>query len=178
MLRNAALLDLFDAKPDAAITALRAQAVTGGMHWPDLYALSEMNYEVGRRRKSKPMLVASALYAFAVLFPAGSAGRPSPYSPQFLHAADLYNLALTQALSDDGAEENATLQGGRISLPFGTVDVAIDQASMTFAGRTLTSFVPTMNIRVRMGFKAMTTVSDGIGAPLADHGLAPATSAA
>ena len=172
VLRNAALLDLFDAKPDAAIIALRAQAVTGGMHWPDLYALSEMNYEVGRRRKSKPMMIASALYAFAVLFPAGSAGRPSPYSPQFLHAADLYNLALTQALSDDGAEENATLQGGRISLPFGTVDVAIDQASMTFAGRTLTSFVPTMNIRVE-GFKNDYR-SDGIGAPLA-AGLAPAS---
>src|SRR4051812_10585032 len=44
VLRRAALLDTFDDQPDAAITALRAQAVATGMHWPDLYALSEMNY--------------------------------------------------------------------------------------------------------------------------------------
>jgi hypothetical protein len=49
------------------------------------------------------MLLASALYAYAVLFPAGDADRPSPYSGQFLHAADFYNLALTQVLSGAGA---------------------------------------------------------------------------
>ena len=102
VLRRAALLDIFDTQPDAAITALRAQAIATGMHWPDLYALAEMNYDEGRRTKSKPMLLASALYAYAVLFPAGDADRPSPYSAQFLHAADFYNLALTQVLSGDG----------------------------------------------------------------------------
>ena len=93
---------MFDDQPDTAIAALRAQAIATGMHWPDLYALSEMNYDEGRRTKSKPMLLASALYAYAVLFPAGDADRPSPYSAQFLHAANFYNLALTQVLSGDG----------------------------------------------------------------------------
>jgi triacylglycerol esterase/lipase EstA (alpha/beta hydrolase family) len=171
VLRRAALLDVFDTQPDAAIAALRAQAITAGMQWPDLYALSEMNYEVGRRIRSQPKLLASALYAYAVLFPAGDADRPSPYSPQFLHAANFYNLALTQVLSGHGAESSATLEGGRFPLPFGTVDVTIDQASLTFAGRTLTSFVPTMNLTVE-GFKNDYR-SDGIGAPLA-AGLAPA----
>jgi len=106
-----------------------------------------------------------------VLFPARNADRPSPYSQQFLHATQFYNLALTRVLSGDGAESNATLEGGRSPLPFGTVDVTIDQASLTFAGRTLTSFVPTMNLAVE-GFKNDYR-SDGIGAPLA-AGLAPA----
>jgi hypothetical protein len=44
VLRRAALLDVFDTQPDAAIAALRAQAIATGMQWPDLYALSEMNY--------------------------------------------------------------------------------------------------------------------------------------
>src|SRR3954452_21171154 len=61
VLRRAALLDVFDDQPDAAITALRAQAIATGMHWPILYALSEMNYYEGRRTKSKPMMLASAL---------------------------------------------------------------------------------------------------------------------
>jgi pimeloyl-ACP methyl ester carboxylesterase len=169
VLRRAALLELFGTQPDAAIAALRAQAIDTGMHWPDLYALAEMNYAQARRAKSKPMLLASALYAYAVLFPAGDADRPSPYSAQFQHATNFYNLALTQVLSGEGT---ATLEGGRFALPFGTVDVTVDQTSLTFAGRTLTSFVPTMNLEVK-GFKNDYR-SDGLGAPLA-AGLAPAS---
>jgi len=150
---------------------LRTQAIATGMHWLDLYALSEMSYYEGRRVKSKPLLLASALYAYAVLFPTGNADRPSPYSAQFQHATNFYNLALTQVLSGNGAEGGATLQGGHLPLPFGTVDVMVDQASLTFAGRTLTSFVPTMNLKVE-GFKNDYR-SDGLGAPLA-AGLAPA----
>src|SRR5205823_11374473 len=49
VLRRAALLDDFDAQPDAAIVAPRAQAIVTGMSWPDLYALSETTYYAGRR---------------------------------------------------------------------------------------------------------------------------------
>jgi hypothetical protein len=171
VLRRAALLEVFDNRPDDAITALRAQAIATGMRWPDLYALAELNYYEGRRTKSREMLLGSALYAYAVLFPAGDADRPSPYSPQFLHAADFYNLALTQVLSGAGAEGVANLQTGRYGLPFGVVNVTVDQASLTFAGRTMTSFVPTMNLEVQ-GFQNNYR-SDGLGAPLA-AGLEPA----
>ena len=171
VLRRAALLEVFDYRPDDAITALRAQAIVTGMRWPDLYALAELYYYEGLRTKSKAMLLASALYAYAVLFPAGDADRPSPYSGQFLHAADFYNLALTQVLSGAGAEGVAKLQSGRYDVPFGVMDVAVDQTSLTFAGRTMTSFVPTMNLEVQ-GFQNNYR-SDGIGAPLA-AGLEPA----
>ena len=100
VLRRAALLDTFDDQPDAAITALRAQAVATGMHWPDLYALSEMSYDLGRHKKSKSFLLASALYAYAVLFPVGDTDKPSPYSAQFQYATNLYNLA-----ADPSAEQ-------------------------------------------------------------------------
>jgi len=171
ILRRAALLEVFDDRPNDAITALRGQAIAIGMHWPDLYALAELNYYEGRRAKSKAMLLASALYAYAVLFPAGDADRPSPYSGQFPHAVDFYNLALTQVLSGAGAEGVADLHSGRYELSFGVVDVAVDQASLTFSGRTMTSFVPTMNLEVQ-GFQNNYR-SDGLGAPLA-AGLEPA----
>jgi pimeloyl-ACP methyl ester carboxylesterase len=171
VLRSAALLEVFDHRPDDAITALRAQAIVTGMHWPDLYALAELCYYEGFRTKSKSMFLASALYAYAVLFPAGDADRPSAYSRQFLHAADFYNLALTQVLSGADAEGVAKLQSGPIDVPFGVVDLAVDQASLTFAGRTMSSFVPTMNLVVQ-GFQNNYR-SDGIGAPLA-AGLEPA----
>jgi pimeloyl-ACP methyl ester carboxylesterase len=172
VLRRAALLEVFENRPDDAITALRAQAIATGMRWPDLYALAELNYYQGRRTKSKELLLGSALYAYAVLFPAGDADRPSPYSAQFLHAAAFYNLALTQVLSGAGAEGIATLQSGRYDVPFGVVEVTVDQASLTFVGRTMTSFVPTMNLEVQ-GFQNNYR-SDGLGAPLA-AGLEPAS---
>jgi hypothetical protein len=171
VLRRAALLDTFDDQPDAAITALRAQAIATGMHWPDLYTLSEMSYYEGGRTNSKPLLLASALYAYAVLFPTGDADTPSPYSAQFQRATDFYNLALTQVLSNDSAKDAATLQGGQYPLPFGSVDVILNQSTLTFAGRTMASFVPTMNMTVQ-GFKNDYR-SDGLGAPLA-AALAPA----
>ena len=171
VLRRAALLDIFAAQPDTAIAALRTQAIATGMHWPDLYALSEMSYFEGRRTRSKSLLLASALYAYAVLFPAGNGDKPSPFNAQFQHATNLYNLALTQVLSGAGAEGTATLQDGRHDLPFGTVDVTVDQASLNFGGQTLTSFVPTMNLKVE-GFENDYR-NDGLGAPLA-AGLAPA----
>ena len=158
VLRRAALLDTFDVHPDAVIAALRAQAIATGMHWPDLYALAEMSYFEGRRTKSKTQLLASALYAYAVLFPSGNADKPSPYTAQFQHATNFYNLALTQVLSGAGAEGVANLQSSRHDLPFGTVDVTVDQASLTFAGRTLTSFVPTMNLEVKAS-KTITEVT-------------------
>ena len=50
------------------------------------------------------MLLVSLLYAYAVLFPAGKADKPSPYSAQFQHATNFYNLALTQAPSNGSGE--------------------------------------------------------------------------
>ena len=170
ILRRAGLVEVFEADPTTAIALQRGRAIGAGMDWPDLYALAEMSYLEGQRGKSKPVLLASALYAYAVLFPAGGAEKPSPFSAQFQRAAAFYNLALTQVLSRDQAEDSANVQGGRYPLPFGTVDVAVDRRSLQFAGRTMTSFVPTMNLTVQ-GFKNDYR-SSGIGAPLA-AGLAP-----
>lgn len=75
-------------------------------------------------------------------------------------------------LSGAGAAGVATLQSGRHEVPFGVVDVAVDQADLQFAGRTLTSFVPTLNLTVK-GFQNDYR-SEGLGAPLA-AGLAPAS---
>ena len=144
------------------------------MAWQDLYALAEMSYLQGVRTRSRAMMLASVLYAYAVLFPGGDADRPSPYSGQFGHAANFYNLGLAQVLSGAGASGAASLADGRYDVPFGSVDVQVDEASLRFAGRTLTSFVPTMNLTVK-GLRNVYR-SDGLGAQLA-AGLAPAPQA-
>ena len=170
VLRRSALLDSFSTYPNETIAALRAVAIRDGMTWQDLYALSELSYFEGRQTKSAPMLLASALYAYAVLFPNGNAERPSSYSAQFRQAADFYNLALTQVLTSESGDA-AVLRSGRFDLPFGTIDVTLDKASLETGGRVMASFVPTMNLEVN-GFQNDYR-SDGLGAPLA-AGLAPA----
>jgi len=164
VLRRAALLDDFDDAPDVAIAALRAQAIQQGMPWRTMFALAEVNYLRGRQTGSKSLLLASALYAYATLFPDGDADRPDPYSAHFRQACNFYNLALTQVLSTpDG--DGAHLSSARYDLPFGTIDVTVDAASLQTGGRELTAFVPTMNLAVR-GFQNNYR-SDGLGAPMA-----------
>jgi hypothetical protein len=170
VLRRNALLDMFAAQPDATIAALRSHAIAENMPWEDLYALAELNYFRGRQAASKANLLASALYAYAVLFPAAGQDRPSPYASQFRQAANFYNLALTQVLSR--ADGNAaTLRGGSFALPFGAIDIATNPGGDELDGRKFVSFVPTMNLEIH-GFQNDYR-NDGIGAPLA-AGLAPA----
>jgi len=174
VLRRNALLDAFATQPDAVIVSLRSVAIAHGMPWNDLFALAELNYFRGRQTASKPYLLAAALYAYAVLFPADNASdRPNPYTSQFRQAANFYNLALTQVISrPDGS--GATLQGGHFALPFGAIDLATDQGGDQVDGRRFVSFIPTMNLQIH-GFQN-DYHTDGIGAPLA-AGLAPVSGA-
>jgi hypothetical protein len=45
------------------------------------------------------------------------------------------NLALTQVLSGAGADGVANLQSGRYEVPFGVVDVIVNEANLRFVGR-------------------------------------------
>ena len=99
VLRRAALLDTFEDQPEAAIAALRAQAIATGMHWPDLYALVRNELRTGRRTKSKPLLLASALYAYACCFPPAMPTGRARTARSFSMQSNFYNLAL-----DPGAE--------------------------------------------------------------------------
>src|SRR4051794_22392188 len=146
VLRRAGLLDGYKGSPDATIAALRALAISRGMEWPDLFALSELSYARGRETGARAQFLASVLYAYAVLFPDGPGERPSPYFPEFLQAANFYNLALTQALTAPTGE--VKLAGGRLELPFGSLDVRVDADSMRLDGRDLVSFLPTMNLEI------------------------------
>jgi len=65
---------------------------------------------------------------------------------------------------------DAILRSGRLDLPFGSIDVTLDEASLHTGGRVMASFVPTMNLEVN-GFQNDYR-TDGLGVPLAAS-LAP-----
>ncbi|HLY38315.1 MAG TPA: alpha/beta hydrolase, partial [Candidatus Binatia bacterium] len=115
----------------------------------------------------RPYYLASALYAWAYLFPDDASSAPDTFDPRGRMACELYNRGLTESLKNGG---NVELRAGSYPLPFGTVDVALDPAALTWSGHPLTSFFPLAELEVK-GFPTYYRWP-GLGAPLA-AGIAP-----
>jgi len=164
VLRRRGLLELFDRHPGAAITALQAFIPARQADRTDLFALAETSYLLGRRTSDRGRFLASAVYAFAYLFPAQGEPLPNPFDPTFRQAADLYARGLSAALTAaDGT--HLELRSGRYAMPFGTVDLVLDPSSLRWGNAELTNFVPTGNLRVR-GLQNVYRLP-GLGVPVA-----------
>lgn len=120
--------------PAETTAALHGQVVGHPDRWGDLFALAELSYLAARKEKSATRYMAAAVYAYAFLFPDGAADRPSPYDPRFYQACDLYNIALSAAMTPPGGSE-VGLASGHYALPFGTLDVTLDRDSLSWGGR-------------------------------------------
>jgi pimeloyl-ACP methyl ester carboxylesterase len=164
-LRRHGLLEALRPAPDETIAALHARVVGRPEAWSELFALAETSYFRGRETKSQSSYLAAAIYAYAFLFPdSGSGDRPGPFDPRLRQAADLYNLALTAVFSPENGGP-ATFRSGRYPLPFGTIDITVDESSFSSGGRALTSFQPTSTLAVQ-GLQNQYR-RPGIGAPVA-----------
>src|SRR5262245_40222105 len=132
---------------------------------PDiLYALAELSYIHGRSAAKREYMLATAVYAYAYLFPEGDGIRPGPFDPRFRIAADLYNWSLAADLaSTDGLA--VVPQGGTMMLPWGKIEVAFDSSSTRSGDYELYKFIPLAELEV-YGL-AMRYRFPGIGAPLA-----------
>jgi len=164
VLRRHGLLEIWNNDPAAGVAQLRRDVVGQAGQWPELFALAELSYLNGRKNESRPDFLAAAIYAYAFLFPSGNAERPSPYDSRFRQACDIYNLALTAALTppDKGPVQ---LVSGLRPLPFGSVEIGVDQNQLRWGDRTLVSFQPTSNLEV--GGMQNVYSNPGLGAPLA-----------
>lgn len=171
-LRRYGLLDSLEPWPDETIAALHSRVVGRPETWSELFALAELSYLRGRQTRAQDRYLAAAVYAYAFLFPeAGSEERPNPFDPRLRQATDLYNLALAAAVTPDG-DGPAVFRSGRYRLPFGTIDIAVDEDSLHTEGRALTSFQPTGTLAVRGMQNQYRT--PGIGAPMAASVAPPA----
>jgi pimeloyl-ACP methyl ester carboxylesterase len=148
--------------PAGALKALHASFAAGNQLHEDLAAAAELNFHYARHGGGKPYYLASALYAWAYLFPADPALRPDRFSPRLRLACDLYNRAITEVMKDG---PNVDLRAGTFSLPFGSVEVAFDPKTLRWSEHELTDLVPIAEIEV----KGLPTYHrwPGIGAPLA-----------
>ena len=189
VLRRLGLMDRFEKEPAVVLAELHhGLAPSGDEH--RLFALADLSFLHGERTGNRSYFLASAVYAYALLFPGG--GTPTQLhqsDPRLRLAYDFYNQGLAQGLAatepaggarkpgkggQRGKQAEVRLEAGQRPLPFGQLDLALDSSGLTWAGYPLEHFVSTTTLEVR-GLRNRYR-RPGIGAPLAAS-LSDATSA-
>jgi pimeloyl-ACP methyl ester carboxylesterase len=166
----------FQTNPAETLALLREEEIQGGDE-DLLFALAELSFENGLRARDRRYFLASALYAYAALFPPTSLPALSPIDPRYRLAFDLYERGLVRAfLSQDGSA--VVLESGSLALPFGTLELATPPEGFRWAGYRLERFASGADFEVR-GLRNRYRIP-GIGAPLlaalsaeGSEGLAP-----
>jgi pimeloyl-ACP methyl ester carboxylesterase len=158
------LLDEFDNRPDQALVKLRQIYLGPAGTRQEAFALAELSFLHAKNIQSRAYYLASALYAYAFLFPDDESDIPSAFDRRFRQACDLYNRALTEGLkSSDGLE--VEVRGGSYTLPFGRLEVEFAEEQLRWAGRRLEHFIPVAELDVE-GLRNRYRIP-GIGVPLA-----------
>ncbi len=180
VLRRLGLMDRFDKEPAAVLAELHQGLAPTGDEWR-LFALADLSFLHGERTGDRAYYLASAVYAYALLFPGGDQPTPLDQSdPRLRLAYDLYNQGLAQGLAETepasgahkpggggqrGKRAEVRLAAGSRSLPFGKLDLTLDDTGLTWAGYPLEHFVSTTTLEVR-GLRNRYR-RPGLGAPLA-----------
>ena len=161
-LMNLNQYERFKDEPEKALAEMHAGLEAKGDE-DRVFALAELSFVYAKDSGERSHYLASAVYAYAFLFPGEDGTRPKGLDPRLRWAADIYNQALTRAaMLDDG--EYPVPRGGTFKLPFGEITVEFDEKELLWAGFRLTDFVPAADVEVRGLRNRYRT--PGIGAPL------------
>ncbi len=147
ILNRNGLTEKFDREPEAVIARIH-KGVSTENEADRLFALAELSFLHAFRSQDRSYYLASAVYAYALLFPKGQACPTDAFDPRFRTAADIYNLGITEGLaSEDGME--VRLNGGTYRLPFGEMTIAIDPSSFWWSTYKLVNFYTTTRFSIR-----------------------------
>jgi pimeloyl-ACP methyl ester carboxylesterase len=165
-LRRYDLLERFDDEPADAIQALHARVQAGTARSEELFALAELSYLHAQSGGGRPHYLASALYAYALIFREVDEGDTlSDLDPRNRWAAEIYNRALAEAFATDGTEA-LSLQTGTYALPFGQISIAVDKGNIHKPGRwEIVDLAPAADVVIHGLRNRYRRV--GIGTPLA-----------
>ncbi len=148
ILRRFGLQDLFEKHPtDGLATLHQAFVLQGGEE--RLLALAELSFFHAQESGDRSYYLAAAVYAYALLFPGAERGVAfDPIERRYRLAYELYNLGLALGLRRADGEEVDPAPGRR-TLPFGTLDIAVDDGDFTWLGYRLDHFVPASSLTIR-----------------------------
>ena len=156
------LLPVWKKDRKAALAELHEDLVKGLLRSGGVSALAELSFYYARHGGGKPYYLASALYAWAFLFPDDPSKRPDRLDPSTHVAREIYNRGISQGFLVNGRVD---LRSGSYPLPFGTLEVQLDEASLIYSRHQLWDFYPLTDVEVS-GFPTYFRWP-GIGAPLA-----------
>ena len=154
------LVEEYEKDPAGALAALHAAFVAGKLRSESSAGLAELAFHHAEHGGGSPYFLASALYAWTYLF--RDEQTASDFDPRGRLACELYNRGLTEGLKRGDEVE---LRAGSYPLPFGTLDIYLDPAQLTWNGHRLTTFFPLAELEVK-GFPTYYRWP-GLGAPLA-----------
>ena len=138
--------------------------VAAGGDLDELFALAELSFLRARSSAKREYYFASAVYAWAFLFPEELGRAPERFDPRLRTAANLYNWALVAGFRS-GDRSEVVPAAGTFELPFGRLEVSFDPAALRAGDRELYGFVPTSELEVQgLGMRYR---RPGLGAPLA-----------
>ena len=170
VLRQHGLQDRFETEPAVVLAELHK-----GLKPVDdddqLFALAELSLLHAQHTNDPAYYLASAVYAWSLLYPGDGKGiQIPPTDPRFRLAYDIYNQAVAEGLAAPSDEEEAEkdevrLKAGNYKLPFGTLQVSLDKSGMSWGGYPLDRFISTTALEVD-GLRNRYHKS-GIGVPLA-----------
>lgn len=166
VLRKQGLLDKFEQDPVTVLAELHKNLKADDED--QLFALAELSFLHAKRSHDRNYFLASAVYAWALLFPEGAQLQLHPSDLRFRQTYDLYNQALAKgfAASGDAVErDEVKLKSGTYQLPFGTLEIAFDESGLFWGGYKLDRFISTNALEVD-GLRNRYHRS-GIGVPLA-----------
>ncbi len=158
------LTETYPAYPEATLRTLHGELEAGHLTHDDLFVLAELSYQHGSGKGGKPYFLASAVYAYAFLFPDDPQAVPHPFDPRQRVAMDLYNRALAEAF-ESADHEHVDVAAGTYPLPFGVMEISFDDGQLEWGKRRLVRFSPSAEVEV-IGFKNRYR-QPGIGTPLA-----------
>jgi pimeloyl-ACP methyl ester carboxylesterase len=154
----------FKDDPEGTLALLHKALVEGQGDTRELFALAELSFAHAGDAGKREYFLAAAVYAYAFLFPGGTAEHPGWLDPRVRIAADLYNRGLTEGFAAaDG--ETVVIEDGTHRLPFGELVVKVAPRAYEWAGRGLYHFVPVAELKIH-GLQARYR-RPGLGAPLA-----------
>ena len=164
VLRIGGIAEVAEDDPGAALATIHDAVVTGFAGPSAMFAYAELAFKHASEGGGRPYYLASAVYAFAYLFPDGEDEAPSPFDPRYRWAVELYNRALTKAFETEGGAR-VELRSGVYELPFGQLEVTFDPAELVWGELQFTELAPAAEYQVR-GLRNRYR-RPGLGAPLA-----------
>lgn len=167
VLRRNGLMDRFETEPAVVLAELHTGLKPVGDE-NQLFALAELSLLHAKNTGDRSYFLASAVYAWSLLFPDDDSGvQLAASDPRLRLTYDLYNQGLAQGLatSREGEEIEVQLKPGKYKLPFGTLNITLDKSGLSWGGYQLERFVSTTSLAIR-GLRNRYR-SPGLGAALA-----------